>query len=293
MLPLLKRSPVLGFNHNVRHRGLTFHVQTEDSGVDNPHVHTHLFNGGVIVFSRKLDYDAESDPDVVKSLMQAQHKAVLKELKKGAFDERIDEYFGDDPKLLPPGTPDAVPKTRRHDTESDGVPAPLDDDDSDTVATPAPPEARALAEPLAQGLAAKTLEQAEPEVVFDAPAKDGAAPIGLHDQPTAPVDRGGRPPPIPGGRTRRPAHSGKHPAPSRGRRTSSPGVVVSRPAVIVGKPARDSARAKTVVDDPEAQQAQARRSDPARGGGLFGQDLISEKSLDEVILAYLSEDPEE
>jgi hypothetical protein len=27
--------------------------------------------------------------------------------------------------------------------------------------------------------------------------------------------------------------------------------------------------------------------------GLFGQDLISEKSLDEVILAYLSEDPAE
>jgi hypothetical protein len=25
-------------------------------------------------------------------------------------------------------------------------------------------------------------------------------------------------------------------------------------------------------------------------GGMFGQDLISEKSLDEVILAYLSED---
>jgi hypothetical protein len=53
-----KRSPILGYNHNFRHRGLVFHVQTEDSGVDNPHIFTHLFHGGVILSSRKLDYDA-------------------------------------------------------------------------------------------------------------------------------------------------------------------------------------------------------------------------------------------
>lgn len=282
---MFTRSPVLGFNHNVRHRGLVFHIQTEDSGVNNPHVYTHLFNGGVIVFSRKLDYDAESDPDVVKSLMQAQHKAVLKQLKKGAFDERITEYFGSHPDLLPPDSraADAVPTSRRHDTESDGVPAAVAEE-SDTIATPAPPEARALAEPLQQGLAARALESAEPEVVFDGPEPSSAAPIaGVHDLPTAPVDRSGRP--VPGARA--PAHSGKIPAiprPPRRQRGSSPGVVVSRPAVIVGKPAAPrSAPTKTP----------ARRNEPARGGGLFGQDLISEKSLDEVILAYLSEDPEE
>jgi hypothetical protein len=96
-----KRSPILGYNHNVRHRGLVFHVQTEDSGVLSPHLFTHLFHGGVIVATRKLVYDVGAVEDVIKNLMQAQHKAVLKELKKGSFDEKIDAYLGGTPGLLP------------------------------------------------------------------------------------------------------------------------------------------------------------------------------------------------
>jgi hypothetical protein len=37
-------------------------------------------------------------------------------------------------------------------------------------------------------------------------------------------------------------------------------------------------------------QPQAAPSSPAASDNIFGGDLISEKSLDEVILAYLSED---
>ena len=98
-----KRSPILGYNHNVRYRGLVFHVQTEDSGVLSPHLFTHLFHGGVIVSTRKLVYDSGSAEDAIKALMQAQHKAVLKDLKKGAFDDKIDQYLGGTPGLLPRG----------------------------------------------------------------------------------------------------------------------------------------------------------------------------------------------
>jgi hypothetical protein len=96
-----KRSPILGYNHNVRYRGLVFHVQTEDSGVQAPHVFTHMFHGGVILSTRKLVYDAGSSEDVIRSLMQAQHKAALKELRRGTFDAKIDEYLGSNPELLP------------------------------------------------------------------------------------------------------------------------------------------------------------------------------------------------
>jgi len=96
-----KRSPILGYNHNVRHRGLIFHVQTEDSGVLSPHLFTHLFHGGVIISTRKLVYDNGSAEEVVKSLMQSQHKAVLKDLKAGTFDEKIDRYLGGTPGLEP------------------------------------------------------------------------------------------------------------------------------------------------------------------------------------------------
>ena len=96
-----KRSPILGYNHNVRYRGIVFHIQTEDSGIVNPHVFTHLFHGGVIISTRKLVYDPGANDDAVKSLMQAQHKSGMKELRRGAFDDKIDLYLAGAPGLLP------------------------------------------------------------------------------------------------------------------------------------------------------------------------------------------------
>lgn len=113
-----KRSPVLGYNHNFKHRGLIFHVQTEDSGVDNPHLFTHLFHGGVIISSRKIDYDAESEVDIVKSLMQSQHKAVAKDLKIGTFDNKIDSYLGNR-EDLEPRKPDSAAGPAVEDTDPD------------------------------------------------------------------------------------------------------------------------------------------------------------------------------
>ena len=98
---MAKRSPILGYNHNVRYRGLVFHVQTEDSGVLAPHLFTHLFHSGVIVSTRKYVYDSGSTEEAIKALMQAQHKAVLKELRGGKFDDKIDQYLGGTPGLLP------------------------------------------------------------------------------------------------------------------------------------------------------------------------------------------------
>jgi hypothetical protein len=106
-----KRSPILGYNHNVKYRGLIFHVQTEDSGLMSPHLFTHLFYGGVILSSRKLVYDAGSAEDAIKGLMQSQHKIVLKDLKNGKFDDKIDQYLA--------GTEGLEPRT--------GPPTPIDD----------------------------------------------------------------------------------------------------------------------------------------------------------------------
>jgi hypothetical protein len=71
-----------------------FHVQTEDSGIQNPHLTTELFHEGVIIAVKKLQYDAEADAEIVKGLMQAQHKAVMKELRAGLHDEKIAQYLG-------------------------------------------------------------------------------------------------------------------------------------------------------------------------------------------------------
>jgi len=83
--------PVAGFNHNIKHRGKVFHVQTEDSGVKNAHVITHLFVGGNVVASKKISYaeiaQAEDLADRVRHLMEEQHKEILRNLINGVYDE--------------------------------------------------------------------------------------------------------------------------------------------------------------------------------------------------------------
>ena len=86
-----------GFNTNIRHRAVLFHVQTEDSGRGHPHIISHLYYGGTILASEKNGYadllagehdDAEIE-DGVKKRMQEQHKEILRSLRRGSFDEEI------------------------------------------------------------------------------------------------------------------------------------------------------------------------------------------------------------
>ncbi len=87
------RSPVLGFNHNVRYHGRIYHVQTEDSGISHSRIFTHLFFEGIIIATKRYNYDPEAVEDQVKVEMQEMHKNILKELKRGLFDERIITHF--------------------------------------------------------------------------------------------------------------------------------------------------------------------------------------------------------
>lgn len=87
-------SPLLGYNTNVRHRGRVYHIQTEDSGRDKPHVITHLFaDGGRILSTTKTGYAEHLEsvryPEIVKQLMQDQHKAMFISLRAGEFDEMV------------------------------------------------------------------------------------------------------------------------------------------------------------------------------------------------------------
>lgn len=84
------KSVVVGYNHNVKYRGQTYHAQTEDSGSDRAQIVTHLFLGGNIVASKRTSYadisGAENLPDVVRALMEEQHKEVLRNLVHGVYD---------------------------------------------------------------------------------------------------------------------------------------------------------------------------------------------------------------
>ena len=89
-----------GFNTNVRHGGVLFHVQTEDSGRSHPHVITHLYHGGTILASEKRSYaehvEAPDLPRRVRDVMDAQHHAMLERLRSGELDEQIEQRLGSD-----------------------------------------------------------------------------------------------------------------------------------------------------------------------------------------------------
>jgi len=87
---------IVGFNHNMTHRGICFHVQTEDSGIKTPHLITLLYHGGTIITSQKTSYadilNVDNLEAVIEDLAKEQHKGMLRRLKKGEFDQRIIEY---------------------------------------------------------------------------------------------------------------------------------------------------------------------------------------------------------
>jgi pSer/pThr/pTyr-binding forkhead associated (FHA) protein len=84
------RRAQMGYNNNIRYADRVFHVQTEDSGLDQPHIVTHLFtDGGRIIKSHKRSYEQHvARPDVadfVRGLMKAQHLEMVMALREGRF----------------------------------------------------------------------------------------------------------------------------------------------------------------------------------------------------------------
>lgn len=102
---------VVGFNHNINYKGEVFHVQTEDSGVANPHIITLLYRGGTILASIKTSYadiiKVENLDHVVEDLMKEQHKDMMRRLKSAQFDDRI--YGKTQPLVYPATVPEKVP----------------------------------------------------------------------------------------------------------------------------------------------------------------------------------------
>jgi len=275
-------SPLLGYNNNVRHKGRVFHIQTEDSGVKYGHIITHLFmDGGRILKSVKTSYAEYIGNDrmseILREMMKQQHKAMFIALRDGKFDAIVDggEDASQTTQSVAAESPPTIPPPPAMTDEAEGPPTvrgqpqelTLDIDalaraaDAANAASPVlrassdlpPPPPNLFREKTATGN--YRITPVPPVSAVDAQA--GAAPA----QGPGPVAV--RPPsrPIPSATTplRRPSQAA---AATAGERRYAP----TRPASIFGQ------------------------SRPQQGKSIFGEDLISDKSLDEVILSYLAED---
>lgn len=85
-----------GFNHNVRHHEVLFHVQTEDKGESNPMVVTQLFIEGNVLATRRSSYEkfvgAAGAQEIVLAMMQEQHKNMMKDLIHGKI-KAVQDYI--------------------------------------------------------------------------------------------------------------------------------------------------------------------------------------------------------
>jgi hypothetical protein len=253
-------APVVGFNHNVKYGPRVYHVQTEDSGLPHAHYITHLFLGGNIVASMKSSYAEKAAATdlsrVVRGLMEHQHKAMLKRLVAGEFDELAQRLSAPhyEPGVLADGTNTAAYVN--------------------TGGAAAPAAARAV--PAASKPAAKP-----------APVAPAAKPVPAAPRPAAPV---------------------WHPAPPAAS-PRTPGAPLPQVTRQPGQPMRPSTPPRMApVVRPAARPAAVAAAKPAAAPSffsdspvetptddlptLFAEELISEKSLDEVILAFLSADLE-
>ncbi|MFL5303468.1 MAG: hypothetical protein ACJ79R_24355 [Anaeromyxobacteraceae bacterium] len=255
-----------GFNHNVKHKGKLYHVQTEDSGVANPHVITHLFVGGNILASKRTSYaDLVGAGDlaaVVRPIMEQQHKEMLRNLVNGVYDE-VDSARGAQARAYQPGQ---IAVTEPFAS------APLRSGRTD----PAP---RAVTEPAALRPLAR---EEKPQPVVAAPARP-APPA------PAPPARAAPPPPVPapfGSAAARPTAAAKaSPAPPR------PAAPPLRPALtpppLLQRTPSPPPPQRAAPAPPTSGPPPLRAAPP---DALRGADLLDERSLDEVILSYLAED---
>jgi len=82
---------ITGYNTDVRHGHRVFHVQTEDKGLANPKIETLIYVGGEILDSYRGTYeDLLAEPPLqehaIQARMDAQHKAVIRDIKNGKYD---------------------------------------------------------------------------------------------------------------------------------------------------------------------------------------------------------------
>src|SRR5688572_16346681 len=137
-------SPVLGYNHNLRHGGRVFHVQTEDSGQGYARLHTHLFFEGTILSSKKQEYDRSAPEDAVRALMQQLHKSMIRELTRGEHDPRINAFFaarGEPAMLVAPASPPEVVEPAPVQAQPETAPAAKPAATPPPVVRAAPPQA--------------------------------------------------------------------------------------------------------------------------------------------------------
>ena len=84
---------ITGYNTDVRHNEVVFHVQTEDKGLSNPYIESLVYVGGQVLASKRANYAemlaaGKEEKDIVQ-LMDHQHRTMIAAIKHGKLDAKL------------------------------------------------------------------------------------------------------------------------------------------------------------------------------------------------------------
>ncbi len=82
---------ITGFNTDIDHEGVTYHVQTEDKGLATPLILSLVYDRGTILASKRSPYDdllvGEFDEKVLTERLQKQHKLMCAAVRGGRIED--------------------------------------------------------------------------------------------------------------------------------------------------------------------------------------------------------------
>jgi len=89
---------ITGYNTDVRHNEVVFHVQTEDKGLGNPLIESLVYVGGQVLASKRASYaellaEGKEEKDIV-ALMDHQHRTMIAAIRHGKLDAKLAELLG-------------------------------------------------------------------------------------------------------------------------------------------------------------------------------------------------------
>ncbi|HXI22961.1 MAG TPA: hypothetical protein VNG71_03725 [Pyrinomonadaceae bacterium] len=116
---------ITGYNTDVEYDGVTYHVQTEDKGLQTPMILTLLYVGGAILASKRTPYDdlvaSGFNEDVLRKRLERQHKLICAAVHAGRIEDL--KRMGEREPPLPqkdaaPSPPEPQPETVTQPTEA-------------------------------------------------------------------------------------------------------------------------------------------------------------------------------
>jgi hypothetical protein len=171
---------ITGFNTDIPYDGVTYHVQTEDKGLDTPLILSLVYVGGHIIASKRTPYaDLISkgfDEGALTERLQRQHKLICAAIKQGRVEDLKRMSGPDSGAVLPVAEAVAGVRKAGQRRRKSEAPAPEKLAEPAAESAPQPRPVEAAAPPVEEKPAPKP---AAPPPTPAPPRAEAAAPAGL------------------------------------------------------------------------------------------------------------------